>query len=183
MCLFAIKNAILKVEEIMAAPQTQGSEKIKSVCFTGHRQLEKENIGALTNALRICLRILINAGVDRFFAGGARGFDTLAALCVLELKKEFPHISLELILPCKNQTKFWSEDDREIYLSIINRADRVEYLHETYTSNCMHDRNRRLVESADICVAYLIHSGGGTAFTVAHALKNSKEFLNIADMI
>ena len=110
------------------------------------------------------------------------GFDTIAALCVLELKADFPHIKLELILPCKNQSQKWNEINRRIYDMILERADKVEYLHECYSASCMHDRNRRLVDETDVALAYLAHSGGGTAYTVAYALKCQKELINIYDI-
>ncbi len=166
-----------------AMATTQNSDMIKAICFTGHREIELGKLAALTVILKQCLRILISHGACRFLAGGALGFDTIAALSVLELKKEYPHITLELILPCKNQTKMWNEKSRALYGDILSKADRVIYLHETYTSTCMHDRNRRLVDECDLCVAYLEHSGGGTAYTVAYALKNCKELLNLAELI
>lgn len=156
---------------------------IKNVCFTGHRRIEPEDAVSIVLVLKKTLRLLIENGAEHFLAGGAIGFDTVAALCVLELKEKYPHISLDLVLPCKNQTKMWSEADRKLFCDILAQADSVEYLHETYTSTCMHDRNRRLVDRADICVTYLTHSGGGTAHTVAYALKNDEEVINIYDMI
>ena len=111
------------------------------------------------------------------------GFDTIAALCVLELKEQYPHIKLELILPCRNQSQRWNELGKGVYDSILERADRVEYLHDTYTAGCMHDRNRRLVDLCDLVVAYCEHSGGGTAYTMAYALKQERELVNLVDLI
>lgn len=161
---------------------TQISNKIESVCFTGHRDIDVSLAYSIPPLLKSVLRECIERGAYRFLAGGAMGFDTLAALCVLELKAEFPHIKLELILPCKNQTQNWNDTNRRIYDMILERADRVEYLHEAYTSSCMHDRNRSLVDQADAVIAYLAHSGGGTAYTVAYALKCQKELINIYDI-
>ncbi len=157
--------------------------QLRTVCFTGHRELDSNAAEKIPMLLKQLLRIMIENGSRRFLAGGALGFDTVAALCVLELKKDFPHISLELILPCKNQTKMWSEENRAMYNYILSRADRVQFLHDTYTSTCMHDRNRCLVDKCDICVAYLEHKGGGTAFTVSYALKNEKELINLAELL
>ena len=155
----------------------------KTLCFTGHREIENNSPETIAHVLNQTVRILISHGARRFLTGGALGFDTMAALCVLEQKKEFPDITLELILPCKNQAKRWNDFDRSLYDSILGRADRVIYLHELYNSTCMHDRNRRLVDEGDICVAFLEHSGGGTAYTVAYALKQGKEVINIAELM
>ncbi len=156
---------------------------VESICFTGHRELSNDSFASIGSILKQTIRVLIKHGAHRFLTGGALGFDTLAALCVLETKKDFPDISLELILPCRNQTIRWSDADKAVYNEILIHADRIEYLHDSYTSTCMHDRNRRLVDECDLCVAYLEHSGGGTAYTVAYALKSDTEVINIADMI
>ena len=52
---------------------------------------------------------LICAGIYRFMAGGAYGFDALAAQAVLRLREGYPDIKLILALPCLTQTRSWSE--------------------------------------------------------------------------
>ncbi len=162
---------------------TNNQDKTKTVFFTGHRSIDKKTSEDISFALDHLLRIMISGGAKRFLAGGALGFDTLAALCVLRLKREFPDITLELILPCRTQTKLWDARDRALYEEILSQADSFEFLHDSYTSSCMHDRNRRLVEMGDICVAFSEHSGGGTAYTVSYAARLGKEIINVAEMI
>jgi hypothetical protein len=45
----------------------------------------------------------------------------------------------------------------------------------------MLERDRRLVQGSDVCVAFLTQSKGGTAYTVAQALKGGLEFVNLFD--
>ena len=156
---------------------------IEHVCFTGHRSIEPAHARLIPGILDQILRTLIRHGATFFYAGGALGFDTVAAIAVLRLKKEFPHIKLNLILPCKDQARNWNETNRAIYEAILEQADSVEYASSHYTSYCMHDRNRRLVDSAQLCIAYCEHSGGGSAYTMGYALKNEKEVINLADLI
>ncbi len=159
------------------------TQKIEHVCFTGHRNIDSEHAQHIPAILDQILRTLIRHGATCFYAGGALGFDTVAAIAVLRLKREFPHLKLNLILPCKDQTRNWNENDRAIYDAILERADSVEYACSHYTSYCMHERNRRLVDSAQLCVAYCAHNGGGSAYTMGYALKNEKEVINLADLI
>ena len=159
------------------------TQKIEHVCFTGHRNIAAEHSAMISTMLDQILRTLIRHGAVHFYTGGALGFDTVSALAVLKLKGEFPNIKLHLILPCKNQTQMWSEENRRVYDMILTQANSVEYVQEHYTSYCMHERNRRLVDSADICVAYCEHSGGGSAYTVSYALKQEKEVINLADLL
>ena len=156
---------------------------IERVCFTGHRNIDSAHAQLIPTLLDQILRTLILNGASDFYAGGALGFDTVSAISILRLKKEFPHIKLNLILPCKEQSQKWNESDRAIYDAILERSDSVEYACSHYTSYCMHERNRRLVDSAQLCVAFCEHSGGGSAYTMGYALKNEKEVINLADFL
>ena len=95
----------------------------KTGCFTGHRKIPPESISELSQRVKNTLLRLIEEGYMYFGAGGALGFDTLAAQCVLSLRKRYPHIKLILVLPCTAQTKGWSKDDIAIYEEIKSQAD------------------------------------------------------------
>lgn len=155
--------------------------EIITVCFTGHRSIPREHAILLPGRLKGEIEKLIQRGARKFRVGGAIGFDTVAALCVLELKEKYPQIELDLILPCKDQTRGWNELSVKTYEYIIASADRVEYVSDYFTSWCMHERNRRLVRGSQACIAYLAHSGGGTAYTFAFALENGLEVINVYD--
>ena len=152
-------------------------------CVTGHRKIEPTHMLKLPELLDTELERLIVAGVDTFRGGGAIGFDTLAELKVIEKKKQYGFIKLELILPCRDQTKKWSERDRTIYEYIASEADSLEYVSDVYTPYCMHARNRRLVDGSDFCLTYFSHTVGGTAYTVDYAKTRSVNVINLFDLI
>lgn len=153
------------------------------ICFTGHRKLCAENISELCDALASLIHELSSAPDVTFLAGGAVGFDMLAALSVLSEREISPHIRLELMLPCKEQAHRWSDSDIEKYKYIIENADSVTYVSEHYDRSCMHRRNRAMVDNSDICVAYLTSDKGGTAYTVKYAESRGKRVINLADSI
>lgn len=109
----------------------------KTACFTGHRKIPPESISELSQRLKNTLLRLIEEGYMYFGAGGALGFDTLAAWCVLSLRKRYPHIKLILVLPCTAQTKDWSKDDIAVYEEIKSQADKVVYTSHDYFQGCM----------------------------------------------
>ncbi len=117
-----------------------------------------------------------------FGAGGALGFDTLAAQCVLSLRKRYPHIKLILVLPCTAQTKGWSKDDIAIYEEIKSQADKVVYTSHDYFRGCMFKRNRHLVNGSSVCIAYLTQEKGGTAYTVNYAKEQGLTVINLASV-
>lgn len=141
----------------------------QTCCFTGHRNIARRILPALTAELDRTTRALIAEGVRYFETGGARGFDTLAAETVLQLRQEFPHIRLILVLPCRNQTRGWRADDVRRYEAVMERADKVVYTGDVYTTECMRRRNRCLVDHSGVCAAYCTRSFGGTAYTVDYA--------------
>ena len=101
----------------------------QTCCFTGHRTVPEWQRDSISVALRVTIRNLILSGYQYFGAGGALGFDTMAAQMVLSLKAEFPNIKLILVLPCKNQTERWREKDRAIYEEIKAQAAQIGRAH------------------------------------------------------
>ena len=134
----------------------------------------------VSERLRKTLIQCIEKGYCFFGAGGALGFDTLAAQTVLELKKDYPQIRLILVLPCHNQTRGWDEKDIAKYELIKGKADKMVYTSEHYFNGCMQKRNRHLVDNSGICICYLKEKTGGTAYTVEYARKMGLKIINLA---
>ena len=142
----------------------------KTCCFTGHRVIPKSEMSSLKKNLTSTLRSLISEGGIQYFGyGGALGFDMLCAECVLELKGEFPHISLILVAPCADQCKGWQESEVLRYESLKAQADKAVCLAQKYYNGCMQKRNRYLVDNSSVCVSYKRRQTGGTAYTVKYA--------------
>jgi len=150
-----------------------------TVCFTGHRQIPEQEKPTLRRHLRETVRQLIDDGCRYFAAGGALGFDTMAAQTVLELREIFPDIRLILVLPCPDQTARWRPEDVRIYEEILAASDKHVYVSEHYTPGCMMARNRRMVDGSRVCVCYLTKSAGGTAATVDYAARCGLEILRL----
>ncbi|MEE1047571.1 MAG: hypothetical protein U0M60_09120 [Clostridia bacterium] len=57
--------------------------------------------------------------------------------------------------------------------------DEVYYFSEEYTPECMHKRNRFMVDNSTHCIFYMTHMRGGTAYTVRYALESELNMHNI----
>jgi hypothetical protein len=90
---------------------------------------------------------------------------------------------LELILPCRNQTEKWEGTAIRTYRYIAERADCCRFLFDQYFDGCMLERDRKLVEGSDVCVAYCTRSRGGTAYTFTQALRAGLEVINLNDLL
>ena len=88
----------------------------KICCFTGHRKIsslsQKEIQSRIENTL---IELIEDKDFTDFRTGGAKGFDSLAALTVLKLKQKYPHIKLHLFLPGKDQERQYSPIEKHIY--------------------------------------------------------------------
>ncbi len=145
--------------------------KNKSVCFTGHREIDPASVPFIRAKLREILIKCIEDGYCDFYNGGARGFDLLSAEELLELKKSYPHVRLHIIVPCSNQTRGWREEDVIRYENVTVLADEVKCLSPVYFDGCMQIRNRYMVDNSDLLIAYLERASGGSAYTVRYAEK------------
>lgn len=134
---------------------------------TGHRVLSSD---FSKEELRAALRALAAAGVRTFLCGMALGFDLLCAEEVLLLREELP-VRLVACIPCADQAARYSKSARERYERILDRCDERAVLHECYCDGCMFERNRYMVDRADLLLAYYTGRRGGTKYTVGYAEK------------
>lgn len=145
--------------------------KEKTACFTGHRELREPYEFVYNRTLKI-VENLIQKGYKYFGAGGARGFDALAADVVLALKAKYPHIHLILVLPFYKQydhEKNWTAAEIAQHEKHKKMASKVVYTQEVYSSGCYYKRNRHLVAFSSVCISYQYKSTGGTAYTTKYA--------------
>lgn len=153
--------------------------KEKACCFTGHRNIPADQLHNIIKNTEETVEELIDRGYLYFYAGGALGYDTIAERIVLNLKRKYTDIQLILVLPCVEQSARWSDRDKAAYENIKARADKVIYTSQSYTKDCMHKRNRYLVDNSSVCVCYLTQSSGGTVYTVDYARKNGLTVYNV----
>jgi len=168
------------MQTIPSSPSS--ANEYATCCFTGHRKIPDEHIPLLYQLTDEAILGLYQKGTRHFRTGGAMGFDTLAALRLIRMKTtESLDLKLDLILPCRDQTKSWPQNAISEYQFIMEYADSVTYIAQYYTSTCMHARNRALVDGSDYCIAYLTENRGGTAYTVAEALKKQLTVINLGE--
>ena len=157
-------------------------EREITCCFTGHRP-DKLPWGtderdprclALKKSIARELEGLYLRGYRHFISGMAQGVDMYAAEIVLELKAEYPFITLEAAIPCETQAAKWSEPLRDRYYKIAELCDHETMLQKQYTSDCMQKRNQYMVDHADILLAVWDGTSSGTGSTVRYARTKNK---------
>ena len=165
--------------------------RVGGCCFTGHRpealpaygDEQSDEMLALVYLLNRAVEAAIEDGVTEFYVGGAQGFDTLAAECVLRFRELHPALSLRLALPGRNQTSGWRSADKARYMRILEQANEVWYAAELCSPESMRKRNRYLVDQTGRCIAYLRRMRGGTLYTVNYALDSGIPVDNLAQRL
>ena len=97
------------------------------------------------------------------------------------MKKKYPQVRLILILPCPEQDRYWNDEEKREYANIKAQADKVVFTSDHYTKDCMHKRNRHLVDNSGFGICYLTKEEGGTFYTVNYARKANIPPVNIAE--
>ena len=140
-----------------------------NVTFCGHSQITKAD--NIANWLRNVTQDLIEQGATTFYLGGYGEFDSLAASILREQKKKYPQIELVLVLAYLNTGRDVSGYDSTVYPPLENVPRRFSISH----------RNRWMVESADVVVAYVLHDWGGAATTLRCAKQKKKQIISYRD--
>ncbi len=146
--------------------------------FTGHREIPENEYENMFRKVCDNIALLYKHGYRDFITGGAIGFDTLAANAVIEMRKTLD-IKLHIFIPCREQAKYFTEQQKNEYNLILASADSAPVLSERYLRGCMHNRNRKMADSSSVCIAYCTKDTGGTAYTVKYAEKKDLKIIYI----
>ena len=145
------------------------------VAFTGHRAYD----GSANGVLDACIAALYAEGARTFRVGMAEGFDLAAAEAVIALMSVHADIRLEAYIPWPSFYKRFSAEDQRRYLNIVSRCVLTIYIDHNYSHAIFYQRNDRLIEGADIVVAWWDGSSSGTGYTVKRARKNKLRVVNL----
>ena len=89
-------------------------------------------------------------------------------------KSNYEGITLESAIPCESQAEKWTEEQRDRYFDIASKCDKETLIQHHYTPDCMHKRNRYMVDQADFIIAVWDGRPSGTGKTVQYAQRQGK---------
>ena len=142
-----------------------------TVTFCGHAQISQSE--KIEKWLYDVTQKLIEQGATTFYLGGYGAFDSLAASVLREQKKQYPQIELVLVLAYLNTGRNTSGYDSTVYPPLETVPRRFAISH----------RNRWMVETSDVVVAYVLHDWGGAAATLRCARKKKKQIISYFDEV
>lgn len=139
------------------------------VTFCGHREIAQTT--EVEEWLQTVIRGLIEQGATTFYLGGYGAFDGLAASVLRKEKKNHPSIERILVLAYLNGRQDAVGYDGSVYPELEKIPRRFAILH----------RNRWMVQSADVVVAYVLHDWGGAATTLRYAKQKRKRIISYSE--
>jgi len=157
------------------SPENWPAMKPVTCAFTGHRpqhlsfKFDEEAEGAKIIKARLMeeIELAVEDGYTVFISGGALGVDTWAALNVLEYKKQYPFLRIELAIPCIGQESRWSKKDKAMYAYLLDNVDAViRTSRQPYYNGCMRMRNAFMVQRSSRLIAVFNGRYGGTSQTI-----------------
>ena len=117
-------------------------DRKRTACFTGHRNIPTHHRLQLMELLDRMIEALYHKGVVFYGAGGAYGFDMEAENAVLRARDRHSDIRLILVLPCRDQDKYWTAENKAVFEEMLQMADKIVYTEEAYCRGCMHKREQ-----------------------------------------
>ena len=148
---------------------------MKSCFFIGHKEADERLLPALKKAIEQ----LIAENVLYFYVGGYGGFDRIAGMAVKAVKKQYPDITLHLVLPYHPAER--SVEPPPGYDGTYY-PEGLEGIPRQYA---IVRANKILVDTSDWLIAYVRHGASNSQKILEYAKRREKKglihVLNLAE--
>lgn len=159
----------------------------KTCCFTGHRpgklpwRYDEGDPRCLVLKARIAgaAEAAYEGGFRHFICGMALGCDLYFCEAVLALRGRCPGVTVEAAVPCPTQADAWPPDQRVRYRALLDACDCKTLISQRYTSACMLQRDRYMVDRAALLIAVFDGTAGGTRYTLQYAMERGLAIVDL----
>jgi uncharacterized phage-like protein YoqJ len=117
--------------------------------------------------------------VTYFISSIGRAFDQFVAEKTLDLKKDYPHCTLECTIPYETEATWWTVKQRDRYFSIIERCDKETLIQNHYTVDCYNTCNEYMIRQSDYLLTVWDGRSGRTARAISLARKRKVHVITI----
>jgi len=156
-----------------------------STCFSGHRFAPFDWTSSYDGhvfqiMLAKAVEDAVNDGCNCFYNGMAMGFDIIAAEVVIAQKAYHnANAALVSVIPFRGQEAKWTKAWKARHDAVLQAADEVIILNESYVTGCYHERNRYLVDNSQRLIAFYSGKAGGTQHTYDYAEEKGLNIINL----
>ncbi|WP_081332906.1 SLOG family protein [Eisenbergiella tayi] len=129
---------------------------------------------------QIILKLVLEERVTRFLSGMTLGLDEIFAELVLEIKGQYPQVSLECVIAYEEQHIHWTVSQRKKYFEILENCDKEITLQGIYTEDCRRKWNRYVVDiSGSMLAVWDNDNRSRTGQTVRYAREAGRNIIRI----
>ena len=161
----------------------------KALAFTGQHMEWLSSDGNQLSAPCIQLKALLldeimqraAQGYDTYYCNAERGADIIFGDMVLWVKATtYPALRLICVIPHEDQATTWSDEWRDRYFKLVDRADDMVLISHPYTNDCYQKSDRYMVDNAAALLAVCDgRQSGDSAYTVEYAQRKGREVVLI----
>ena len=101
----------------------------------------------------------------------------------MELKKEHSHIKLICAVPFEGFEKSWEIEWQDRYHQILQEADEVHYISDSYIHGVYQKRNEWMIDHASMVIVGYTGAAGGTRNTIVYAKKKKDYIMRFLDLM
>lgn len=173
MCYYHVTPQ-LQIERMSIPIERQSEQEMRQhrCCFTGHRpqkltRTEEEIIAELEEEIESAIR----SGYTTFITGMAYGVDIWAGEIVVRLRQDDPRIRLIASVPFPGFESRWSREWKQRYQALLDKADLVCFVCNSYRPSAFQKRNEWMVNHASRVIAVFSGAPSGTKNTIEYAKK------------
>ena len=160
--------------------QQRKFSRAATAAFTGHRYVDASKRDCVKMRLTRAVLDAYGNGIRNFISGFAIGFDMMAAEVAVSLKGNHPDIRLIAAIPFKGQASRFNFYDRKRYDRLLEVADEVIVLSESYYPRCFLDRDEFMVNNSSKLIGYYDgREKGGTFYTIRKAMAQNIPIVNV----
>lgn len=145
-----------------------------TVAIFGHRRLDN-SIVVFDKLKPVIKSLLKGKEYVEFLIGNNGDFDILAASCIKRAIKELSYGNSALVLVLANPRRNTKD--------LANYYDEVEFCEEALSAhykNAITVRNYKMVDRADLIIAYQKNTSGGAFNALKYAISQNKQIINLA---
>ena len=149
-----------------------------TVAFAGHREVYQSSVKERLDEL--LEKLAAEYEELQFYVGGMGEFDSLASSSVRVMKKRHPSKDIQLVLvePYMKQS---INRDKELLNRLYDTVLIPMELAEVHYKKAITERNRWMIDEADLLIAYVHRDFGGAYSSVKYARKQGKMVINVAE--
>ena len=143
----------------------------KICAFFGHRDAPLALESSIEKQVR---KLITEENVDTFWIGGYGNFDSLATKVLNKLQKDFPHISIILIIAYPRQLHQY---DKVFPFDSFDYPPEVESAPYKFAISA---RNRYMAKNTDFVIAYINREYGGAYDAFQYTKRLKKNIINLS---